>query len=95
MDYYTEGGGGEREVRRATPEERVRRDRLVNMQAISKISKYVRGIGSMLLIMREKCYKCGKGKTRINSLFSWAPKSLQMVTAAMKLKDACSLKEKL
>ena len=25
----------------------------------------------------------------------WAPKSLQMVTAAMKLKDACSLKEKL
>ena len=29
------------------------------------------------------------------TLFSWAPKSLQMVTAAMKLKDACSLKEKL
>ena len=28
-------------------------------------------------------------------LFSWGPKSLQMVTAAMKLKDACSLKEKL
>ena len=25
----------------------------------------------------------------------WAPKSLQMVTAAMKLKDACCLKEKL
>ena len=28
-------------------------------------------------------------------LFSWAPKSLQIVTAAMKLKDACSLEEKL
>ena len=28
-------------------------------------------------------------------LFSWAPKSLQMVTAAMKLKDACYLEEKL
>ena len=28
-------------------------------------------------------------------LFSWAPKSLQMVTAAMKLKDTCSLQEKL
>ena len=28
-------------------------------------------------------------------LFFWAPKSLQMVTAAMKLKDACSLGEKL
>ena len=29
------------------------------------------------------------------TLFSWAPKSLQMVTAAMKLKDAYSLEEKL
>ena len=29
------------------------------------------------------------------TLFSWAPKSLQMVTALMKLKDACSLEEKL
>jgi len=28
-------------------------------------------------------------------LFSWEPKSLQMVTAAMKLKDTCSLEEKL
>ena len=28
-------------------------------------------------------------------LFSWAPKSLWMVTAAMKLKDVCSLEEKL
>ena len=26
--------------------------------------------------------------------FFWAPKSLQMVTAALKLKDACSLEEK-
>ena len=29
------------------------------------------------------------------TLFFWAPKSLQMVIAAMKLKDACSLEEKL
>ena len=29
------------------------------------------------------------------TLFSWAPKSLQMVTAAMKLKNACFLEEKL
>ena len=28
------------------------------------------------------------------TLFFWAPKSLQMVTVAMKLKDACSLEEK-
>ena len=31
----------------------------------------------------------------VTDLFSWAPKSLQMVTAVMKLKDACSLEEKL
>ena len=29
------------------------------------------------------------------TLFSWAPKSLQMMIEAMKLKDTCSLKEKL
>ena len=29
------------------------------------------------------------------TLFTWAPKLLQMVSAAMKLKDACSLEEKL
>ena len=29
------------------------------------------------------------------TLFLGAPKSLQMVTAVMKLKDACSLEEKL
>ena len=29
------------------------------------------------------------------TLFSWAPKSMQMVTVAMKWKDACSFKEKL
>ena len=29
------------------------------------------------------------------TLFAWAPKSLQMVIAAMKLKDTCSLEGKL
>ena len=33
--------------------------------------------------------------TETETLYSWAPKSLQIVTAAMKLKDAYSLKEKL
>ena len=37
----------------------------------------------------------GKQWKQWQTLFSWAPKSLQMVTAAMKLKDAWSLKEKL
>ena len=31
----------------------------------------------------------------VRDFISWAPKSLQMVTAAMKLKDTCSLKERL
>ena len=30
----------------------------------------------------------GKQQKQWQTLFSWAPKSLQMVTAAMKLKDA-------
>ena len=34
-------------------------------------------------------------ETVANFLFAWAPKSLQMVTAAMKLKDAHSLGGKL
>ena len=37
----------------------------------------------------------GKSANSEKILFSWAPKSLQMVTTAMKLKDACSLEEKL
>ena len=37
----------------------------------------------------------GKWWKQWQTLFSWAPKSLQMVTAAMKLKDTCSLEEKL
>ena len=36
----------------------------------------------------------GETKETVTDLFSWAPKSLQMVTTAMKLKDACSLEEK-
>ena len=36
----------------------------------------------------------GKQRKQCQTLFFWAPKSLQMVTAAMKLKDAYSLEEK-
>ena len=35
------------------------------------------------------------GETVADFIFEGAPKSLQMVTEAMKLKDACSLEEKL
>ena len=37
----------------------------------------------------------GKQWKQGETLFSWARKSLKMVTAAMKLKDACCLEEKL
>ena len=37
----------------------------------------------------------GKQWKQCQTLFSWAPKSLQMVTAGIKLKDTCSLEEKL
>ena len=39
-------------------------------------------------IMGKQCKQC-------QTLFFWAPKSLQMVTAAMKLKDAYSLEREL
>ena len=37
----------------------------------------------------------GETVETVTDLLSWVPKSLQIVTAAMKLKDACSLEEKL
>ena len=37
----------------------------------------------------------GETMETVRDLIFLAPKSLQMVTAAMKLKDACSLEEKL
>ena len=60
--------------------------------------------GLKLIIQKTKIMASGPitswqidGETveMVKTLFSWAPKSLQMVTAAMKLKDACSLEEKL
>ena len=41
--------------------------------------------------MANRWGKCGNS----DILFSWVPKSLQIVTEAMKLKDTCSLEEKL
>ena len=41
------------------------------------------------------CEIDGEIVEQCQTLFFWAPKSLQMVTAAMKLKDAYSLEEKM
>ena len=40
-------------------------------------------------------WQIGEKRERVQVLFSWALKSLWTVTAAMKLKDTCSLEEKL
>ena len=37
----------------------------------------------------------GETKATVTDLFSWAPKSLKMVTAAIKLKDVVYVEEKL
>ena len=37
----------------------------------------------------------GESVETVSDFIFWAPKSLQMVTAAMKLEDTCSLEEKL
>ena len=37
----------------------------------------------------------GETTETVTDFFSWAPKSLQMEIATMKLKDPCSLEEKL
>ena len=37
----------------------------------------------------------GETVETVSDFIFWAPKSLPMVTAAMKLKDSCSLEEKL
>ena len=37
----------------------------------------------------------GETMETVKDLFSWAPKSLPTVTAAIKLKDTCSLAENL
>ena len=54
---------------------------------------------SLLMKVKEESEKAGLKfniqKTRVMTLFFWAPKSLLMVTTAMKLKDAYSLEEKL
>ena len=44
---------------------------------------------------RSEERRVGKEWKQCQTLFFGAPKSLQMVTAAMKLKDACSLEGKL
>ena len=69
-----------------------------------KVKEESEKVGLMLNIQKTKIMASGPitswqidGETMetIIDFIFWAPKSLQMVTAAMKLKDTCFLEEKL
>ena len=69
-----------------------------------KVKEESEKVGSKLNIQKSKIMASGPitswqidGETMktVTDFILGAPKSLQMVTAAMKLKDACSLEEKL
>ena len=68
---------------------------------LMKVKEESEKVGLKLNIQKTKILASGPitswqidGKTVADFIF-WAPKSLQMVNAAMKLKNACSLEEKL
>ena len=69
-----------------------------------KVKEESEKVGLKLKIQKTKIMASGPitsweidGETMetVTDFISWAPKSLQMVTAVMKLKDAYSLEEKL
>ena len=71
---------------------------------LMKVKEESEKVGLQLNIQKTKIMASGPitsweidGETveAVTELFWGAPKSLQMVTAAMKFKDACSLEEKL
>ena len=68
---------------------------------LMKVKEESEKVGLKLNIQKMKIIASGPitswqidGETVRDFIF-WAPKSLQMVTAALKLKDTCSLEEKL
>ena len=71
---------------------------------LMKVNEETEKVGLKLNIQKTKIMASGpitswqidgKQWKQCQTLFFWAPKSLQMVTAAMKLKDAYSLEGKL
>ena len=71
---------------------------------LMKVKEESEKVGLKLNIQKTKIMASGPitswqidGKTveTVTDFIFWPPKSLQVVTAAMKLKDTCSLEEKL
>ena len=69
---------------------------------LMKVKEESEKVGLKLNIQKTKIMESGSitswqtdGETMetVTDYISWAPKSLQMVSAAMKLKDVCSLEE--
>ena len=68
-----------------------------NSRASLKVKKESEKVALKLKIQKTKIMASGpiapwKQWQQWETLFTWAPKSLQMVTVAMRLKDTCSLK---
>ena len=68
-----------------------------------KVKEKSEKVGLKLNIQKTKIMACGLISSQkidgevmeiVRDFIFWAPKSLQMVAEAMKLKDGCSLKEK-
>ena len=74
------------------------------MSLLMKVKEESEKVGLKLNIQKTKIMASGPitswqidretMETLKQSLYFWAPKSLQIVTGAMKLKDSCSLEEK-
>ena len=71
---------------------------------LMKVKKESEKVGLKLNIQKTKIMASspitswhidGETMETVTNLIFWAPKSLQMVTAAMKLKNVCSLEENL
>ena len=64
---------------------------------LMKVKEESEKVGLKLNIQKTKTMASGPITSwqQWQTLFSWAPKSLHMVTTAMKLNDTCSLEEKL
>ena len=69
-----------------------------------KVKEESEKAGLKLNIQKTKIMACspitswqidGETVETVSDFISWAPKSPQMVTAALKFKDSCSLEEKL
>ena len=74
------------------------------LKSLLKVKEESEKVGLKLHIQKMKIMASGPitsweidGETveTVSNFIFWTPKSLQMVTAAMKLKDTCSLEEKL